>query len=453
MTAAGAVILGGGVAGIAAALALRDAGHPVTLVEARAFLGGRAFSFPDAASGQAVDNGQHFIVGRCHCFLKLLERLGARDKWHLQSRLNIPVIDRAGKVGRLRAWPLPKPWHLLLPFLGYAHLSFGERVKVLSALAAARRLDRHSPEMERITFYDWLRPRRQSERAINNLWNLLIEPTLNDKAQDASAAMGLMIVQEGLLRERKGANVGYPKTDLQAALGEPARQALEKAGVRLLLRRPARRIIFADGRVAGVELADGEKLADQVYISALPFDTLLNLLPPAIRERDYFRQLAELDWSPIVNLHLWYDRPVMAMDMDFCAFVDRPLQWVFNKSRMLDLAGPGQYICISLSAAGPYVNQPAGELARQMAAELAAAFPAAQAARLEGFRVVKQRTATFRCVPGAAARRPEPATPLPNLLLAGEWTATGWPSTLESAARSGGLAARQAAQILAEVSR
>ena len=265
--------------------------------------------------------------------------------------------------------------------------------------------------------------------------------------------MGLMIVQEGLLQERNGANVGYPKTDLQAALGEPARRTLEKAGVRLLLGRPARRIILADGVVAGVELADGEKLTGQVYISALPFAILLNLLPPAIRERDYFRNLAGLEWSPIVNIHLWYDRPIMDRAMDFCAFVDRPLQWVFNKSRMLGWAGPGQYICISLSAAGEYVDPSPGELARQMAAELAAAFPAAQVARLEGFRVVKQRMATFRCVPGAAARRPGPATPLPNLLLAGEWTATGWPSTLESAARSGGLAARQAAQLLAEVSR
>ena len=447
----GVVILGGGVAGIAAALPLRDAGYPVTLVEARAFLGGRAFAFPDAASGQRVDNGQHFIVGRCHCFLNLLERLGVRDKWHLQSRLNIPVIDRAGKTARLRAWPLPKPWHLLLPFLGYGHLSFGERISALSAMAAARRIDRQSPEREKITFYTWLRQRRQSERAIRNLWNLLIEPTLNDKAQAASAAMGLMIVQEGLLRERNGANVGYPQTDLQSALGKPARQALEQAGVRLLLGRPARRLMVKDGIIDRVELADGQQLTGQVFINALPYDILLNLLPPEIRSGDYFRNLAGLEGSPIVNLHLWYDRPVM--ELDFCAFIDRPLQWVFNKSRMLGLPGPGQYLCISLSAAWEYIDQSADELARQMAAELAAAFPAAKTARLEQVRVVKQRTATFRCLPGAAARRPGPATPLPNLFLAGEWTDTGWPSTLESAARSGALAAERAAQILAEVSR
>ena len=447
----GVVILGGGVAGIAAALPLRDAGYPVTLVEARAFLGGRAFAFPDAATGQAVDNGQHFIVGRCHCFLQLLERLGARDKWHLQSRLNIPVIDRAGKSAHLRAWPLPKPWHLLLPFLGYGHLSFGERLRALSALAAARRLNRHAPELEKIAFSAWLQQHGQSERAIRNLWNLLIEPTLNDKAHKVSAAMGLMIVQEGLLKERNGANVGYPKTDLQSALGEPARRALEGAGVRLLLGRPARRLMVKDGIIDRVELADGQRLTGQVFISALPFDALLSLLSPEIRQGNYFRNLAGLEGAPIVNIHLWYDRPVM--DLDFCAFIDRPLQWVFNKSRMLGLAGPGQYLCISLSAAGEYVDQPPAELARQMAAELAAAFPAARDARLEQVRVVKQRRATFRCLPGAAARRPGPATPLPNLFLAGEWTDTGWPSTLESAARSGGRAAAGAAQTLAEVSR
>ena len=170
------------------------------------------------------------------------------------------------------------------------------------------RIDRQSPELEKITFYTWLRQRRQSERAIRNLWNLLIEPTLNDKAQAVSAAMGLMIVQEGLLKERNGANVGYPQTDLHSALGEPSRQCLEGAGVRLLLGRPARRIVVKDGIIDRVELADGQRLTGPVFISALPFDILLSLLPPETRQGDYFRNLAGLEGSPIVNFHLWYDR-------------------------------------------------------------------------------------------------------------------------------------------------
>lgn len=442
-TDTGVVIVGGGISGIAAAISLRDAGHPVTLVESRPFLGGRAFSFTDATTGQAVDNGQHIIVGRCHYFRQLLERLGVQDKWHLQPRLNAPILDRQGKTGRLTAWPLPQPFNLLLPFLGYAHLKPVERLRALTALAVARRTDRNGPELENITFRHWLREHNQSEQAVNNLWNLLIEPTLNDNVREVSAAMGLMIVQEGLLQERNGANIGYPKTDLLAALGEPARHCLEQAGIRLILSNPARRFLIVNGQVDGVELSDGQTLRGRAYISALPFDALLNLLPQETRQSDYFRRFAALEWSPIVNIHLWYEKPVMAAD--FCAFIDRPLQWVFNKSRIQGLAGPGQYICISLSAARQYIDQSPEQLTRDFAAELAAAFPAARTARWQHARVVKQRAATFRCRPGVAARRPPPTTPLPNFFLAGEWTDTGWPSTMESAARSGCAAAQQAA--------
>lgn len=446
MMGEGVVIVGGGIAGIAAALALRDAGYPATLIESRRFLGGRAFSFIDAATGQAVDNGQHIIVGRCHYFRRLIARLGVRDKWHLQPRLNAPILNRQGKTGRLAAWPLPSPFHLLLPFLGYAHLKPGERARAVAAMAAARRVDRNKPELEKITFRQWLEEHNQSEEAVNNLWNLLIEPTLNDKAREVSAAMGLMIIQEGLLRERNGANIGYPKTGLTAALGEPARQCLEQGGVRLILGKPARRFLIANGQVDGVELADGQIRRGRAYISALPFDALLNLLPPETRQWDYFRRIERLEWSPIVNIHLWYDKPVM--HEDFCAFIDRPLQWVFNKSRIQGGPGPGQQIGISLSAAGEYIDQSPEELTRSFAAEVAAAFPAAKNARLTQSRVVKQRMATFRCRPGAAALRPGPATPLPNFFLAGEWTATGWPATMESAARSGGAAAQAAIPIL-----
>ena len=449
MMGEGVVIVGGGIAGIAAALALRDAGYPATLIESRRFLGGRAFSFIDAATGQAVDNGQHIIVGRCHYFRRLIARLGVRDKWHLQPRLNAPILNRQGKTGRLTAWPLPSPLHLLLPFLGYAHLKPGERARAVAAMAAARRVDRNNPELEKITFRQWLEEHNQSEGSVNNLWNLLIEPTLNDNAREVSAAMGLMIIQEGLLRERNGANIGYPKTGLTAALGEPARQCLEQGGVRLILGKPARRFLIANGQVDGVELADGQIRRGRAYISALPFDAMLNLLPPETRQWNYFRRIEGLEWSPIVNIQLWYDQPVM--EGDFYAFIDRPLQWVFNKSGIQGGPGPGQQIGISLSAAGQYIDQSPEELTRSFAAEVAAAFPAAKNARLTQARVVKQRMATFRCRPGAAALRPGPATPLPNFFLAGEWTATGWPATMESAARSGGAAAQRAIPILSGV--
>ena len=199
-----------------------------------------------------------------------------------------------------------------------------------------------------------------------------------------------------------------------------------------------------------MELASGETVTGQAYVSALPFGALLSLLPPEALSHDYFGRLTGLESSPIVNIHLWYDRQVM--DGDFCAFIDCPLQWVFNKSGILGSEEPsqGQYICISLSAAWDYIECPREELARRFIAEMAEAFPAARDARVVQATVVKQRDATFRCRPGANALRPGARTPLPNLALAGEWTDTGWPSTMEGAVRSGYGAAQAAQDLLGE---
>ncbi len=456
------VVLGGGIAGIATALALLDAGRRVTLIEARHFLGGRAFSFTDAATGQSVDNGQHVIVGCCSHFIQFLERLGVRDAWSLQPHLRLPVFDRRGQAGALVASWLPAPFHLLPSFLTYPHLGVADKVRALAGMVQAKFTDRRRPGLERITFYQWLREKGQTERAIQNLWNLVAEPTLNDNVREVSAAMGLMIVQDGILQGRHNANLGYPRQGLLPSIGIPARKVLEERGARLILGHPARRILFDPGRsgsspvgskvgvalgpVIGIELASGEKVSGQEYVSALPFNAMLGILPPEAAALPFFQGIKGLEWSPIVNIHLRYDRPVM--DGDFCAFVDSPLQWVFNKSWILAIeptdliTASGQYITVSVSAAWNYIDRPREELARQFIAEMAEVFPAARDAQVEGVTVVKQREATFRCRPGTNELRPDARTPIPNFFLAGEWTNTGWPSTMESAVRSGHNAAQ-----------
>ncbi len=460
--ASAVVVLGGGIAGIAAALALLDAGRRVTLVEARQFLGGRAFSFTDAATGRPVDNGQHVIVGCCSHFIRFLDRLGVREKWRLQPRLRLPVFDRQGKAGLLAASGLPAPFHLLPGFLTYSHLGAADKALTLAGMLRARFTDRRQPRLERITFYQWLRENGQSERAIQNLWNLVVEPTLNDNVRDVSAAMGLMIVQDGMLRGQHSADLGYPRDALLPSIGAPARNLLTERGARLILGRPARRILLEPGPavgpavgsvvgpavgpvvgpVVGIELASGETVRGQEYVSALPFNALLGILPPEAAALPFFQDIRGLEWSPIVNLHFRYDRPVM--EPDFCAFVDSPLQWVFNQSRILEAAdaGGGQNITVSVSAAWDYIDLPREDLARRFSVEMAEVFPAAREARVERVIVVKQREATFRCLPGVNDRRPGPRTPIPNLFLAGEWTNTGWPSTMESAVRSGYNVAR-----------
>jgi len=427
---------------------LLDQGYPVKLVEARSFLGGRAFSFVDSETGVMVDNGQHVIVGCCTYFLEFLKRLGVTEKWYLQPELQLRVVDRRGKVGVLKSGGLPPPFHLIPSFLSYSHLGPGEKIRVLLALARARFTDRHQPHLEQLSFYHWLKQHGQSERAIQNIWNLLVKPTLNDNVQDVSASMGLMIVQEGMLNGRHNSDVGYALDGLLPSIGQPARQYLLDRGGQLMLGSPVKRILGDAHRISGVELASGERVKGDVWVSALTPDTLLRVLPEEIVDAvPVFSRLAGLETSPIVNIHLFYDR--LVMDQEFLAVVDSPLQWVFNKGQIREgrltpaLVSPGgQRICVSVSAAWEYIDRTREEISAAFIHEMAQVFPAARDAKVQRSLVVKQRNATFRCLPGANNLRPDSLTPIANLCLAGEWTNTGWPSTMESAVRSGYNAAR-----------
>ena len=449
-----ALIIGGGLAGIAAAARLADAGWQVTLLEARRTLGGRVFSFADPVggsrdsngNGDALDNGQHVIVGACRNFIGFLRHIGAWQHWHLQPQLDAPIYDRSGRRGRLYGVNLPAPAHLLPSFVAYPHLTVPDKLRAGRGLIAAMRTRRSDPALEQITFEHWLRANGQSARAIRNLWRVLIEGTLNDQVGAVSAAMGLMMVQDGLLQSNDAANIGYPTAPLQDAVGEPARRFLESRGVRLLTGCPARRInLDADGSVCGVSAGNGLTLSADAYISAAPFWTLPELLPPALASCEPFAGIARLESAPIVNIHLRYDRPIMSDN--FCYFVDSPLQWVFNRSAIQghdtdgndggNSGNASQNLTVSISAAWDYIDGDRADLAARTDAEIRRVFPAAASAILGAASVVKQRNATFRCRPGAAALRPGPVTPAPNLFLAGEWTATGWPSTMESAVISG----------------
>ena len=444
-----AIVLGGGLAGIAASARLAEAGWEVTLLEARKSLGGRAFSFRDPDNRDpdhrdpdnddaVIDNGQHVIVGACRNLIDFLSEIGVRDSWLLQPRLDVAIYDRRGRLGRLYGVNLRPPAHLLPAFLTYPHLGLWDKIRAIRGLIAAMSAQRNDPNVENITFYHWLRAHGQSERTIYNLWNVLIEGTLNDNIRDVSAAMGLMIVQDGLLNGRQDANIGYPKVALGDAIGEPARRRLESLGVHLWLGCPVRWINADDENAVGsITIGNDQALSADAYVSALPFWVLPNLLPDSLIDLEPFPSLLTLQTSPIVNVHLQYDTPVMSRD--FCYFVDSPLQWVFNRSAIRGQTDgdTSQFLTVSISAAWEHIDADRAELAATIAAEIRRAFPAARDATLLRATVVKQPNATFRCTPGANRLRPGPVTPARNFFLAGEWTRTGWPSTMEGAIISG----------------
>lgn len=437
--------MGGGLAGMAAALSLLSRGHPVTLVERRPYLGGRAYSFVDRQTEQQLDNGQHIFLGCCTAYLQFLRDLDVLDKTSFQRTPRVEVRAPGGRRGVISAAPLPPPLHLLPSFLRYPHLTLKERLVAIPALWRIYRGDRRHPTLEKETFYHWLRRHGQSERAVANFWDLLILPTLNDNVRSVSASMGFMVFQEGLMCSRTAACVGMARVGLSALMGDVAAERIRHLGGTLLLGRSVAGIAVDDAmRVSGVALKDDTRLEADWYIAALPFDRLLEVLPDGLRSQQPFAGAAGLTWAPIVNLHLWYDRPVA--EFDFAAFVESPVQWVFNKSRIQGDDGPGQYLCLSLSGAWEHWPQPKETICQTFIQALAEALPATREARLQRSLVVKEQMATFRSLPGVAALRPGAETPLENLLLAGDWTDTGWPATMESAVRSGLRAAQVVAQ-------
>ena len=423
------------------AFRLASLGYGVTLIERRPYLGGRAYSFTDPESGAQIDNGQHVFLGCNSAYIGLLRDLGTLDRTSQQRRLRIEVRSPRGKTGVLSGQPLPVQLHLLGSFLRYPHLSWADKLRAVPALLRIRSdRNRDRLELRQQSFGDWLRRNRQSKHAIANFWDLIIVPSLNDYSDNVSASMGFMVFQEALLKTNSGANVGYARAGLSDVMGTPMASKLASLGVDLKLGRTINNIdVGDDGSVASVTLAGGESVTSDNYVGALPPDVMRELLPESTQARADLAPAANSAWAPIVNLHVWYDRPVA--DFEFAAFVDSPVQWVFNRTNIAGLPGPGQYLTVSLSAAWDYWPMSKDELRELFIPALAKAMPAAGEATVERFVVVKEQRATFRSLPGMTNNRPPTITSLPNLFLAGDWTDTGWPSTMESAVRSGNNAA------------
>ncbi|MBI2856500.1 MAG: FAD-dependent oxidoreductase [Chloroflexi bacterium] len=435
------VVIGGGLAGMAAACHLADQGYAVVLVERRPFLGGRAFSFTDPDTGQEVDNGQHVFLGCCTSYIDFLKALGVSHNTYLPPRLEVPVLGPGGKRGVLRSSNLPAPFHVLPSILRYPYLSWRDKLRVIYGGLRIFLTNRHKnrENLENETFASWLRRHHQSGAAIARFWSLVILPTLNDDISDVSADMGLMVLQEGLLRSRSSASIGYARVGLSSLVSDATSSYLCTRGGEVALGTRAEGLRLDGDRVRGVETSAGLVEGDW-YIVALPPRDMVALLPPALAADPFFGRVQGLSSSPIVDVHLWYDRPIM--EDVFCGFVDSPVQWVFNKTRMQGHNGAsGQYLCISLSGAWRYADMPKSHIQEIFVQEMARLFPAAREATLERIIIVKQLQATFRSVPGVGSHRLPSTTPLSNLFIAGEWIETGWPGTMESAVRSGHMAA------------
>ena len=426
-------VVGGGLAGLAAAVACADGGAEVTVIEARKWLGGATSSF--VRDGLTIDTGQHVFLRCCTAYRGFLERLGVSHLAYLQPRMDIPVLAPGRRPARLRRTGLPAPFHLGPALVRYPFLTPREKVLALRASAALRRVDPDDPAADGRAFGSWLDERGQTDGSVRYLWDLFGLPSLNLPAREASLALAAKVFRTGLLERADAADVGVPAVPLSELHAHPAERLLRSLGARVITGARVRAIRMAEGAVAGVTLDDGVDMPAEAVVLAVPWDRVDPLLPAGVGRHGGF---AALGASPIVNVHVVYDRRVM--DLPFAAAVDSPVQWVFDRTRPAGLAA-GQYLAISLSGADGVVDRPVEWFRATFEPALAELFPAARSARIERFLVTRERSATFRQTPGSRALRPGQATALPGLYLAGAWTDTGWPATMEGAVRSGTAAA------------
>jgi squalene-associated FAD-dependent desaturase len=450
-------VVGGGLAGITAAVRCLDAGCDVTLHELRPRLGGLTYSFrrrvvssdeasaPAAADSMWVDNGQHVFLRCCTAYQRLLDRLGVSDLVTLQPRLDVPVRsgDAPGRTAHLRRGRLPAPLHLAGSLLRYPWLTPAERLSFARAATALRSVDAEALENDRTSFGDWLRAHGQSDTAIAALWDLVGVAALNAHADESSLALGATVFQHGLLGEAGGGDIGWSTVPLQQLHGEPALRALERAGGHVRLRSKVGAVV-REGDHLLVVTPSGVEPADAVIV-AVPPPAVDSILPDGALPLPRGWPLS-LGSAAIVNLHLLLDGAVL--DEPFLAGLTRwpdgrtDYLWVFDRTSQSGLGvAPHQYLAVSVSAADDLVDQTTALLSQRFLPQLRRLLPRLPDVRLLDFFVTRERDATFRPAPGSAGLRPGPVTSSPGLFVAGAWTATGWPATMEGAVRSGEAAA------------
>jgi len=424
-------VVGGGLAGIAAALTAADAGAQVVLFERRHTLGGLTSSIE--RNGRWFDNGQHVFLRCCTAYLAFLERIGGTDLVRLQPRLDVVVLAPGGVRASIRRTALPAPLHLAASLARYRHLSVRERLRLAAPVLALRRLDLDDPSLDQVAFGDWLAARGQSPRAVERLWDLIVRPTVNSPAADASLALAAKVFREGLLDRADAGDIGWSLVPLAHLHGDTALRALAASGVEVRLATQVDEVASVANGVA-LTSPGATTTVDAAIIAVPPTAaSTLGLLPGDVTDR--------LGSTPIVNVHLLLDRRVT--DLELFAAVDSPIQFVFDRTTSSGVT-EGQCLVVSQSAADEEFSRGSSELVATMLRALGELLPAARSARLLDAVVTRERAATFRGTPGSGAMRPSAATTVSGVFLAGAWCATGWPATMEGAVRSGNAAARLA---------
>jgi squalene-associated FAD-dependent desaturase len=439
------IVIGGGLAGLSSAVALAEAGFRVRLLEKRPHLGGRAASYV-LPGGEHVDNCQHVTLGCCTNLEDFYRRVGAADQIRFFDRLLFAAPD--GRRGAIASVALPPPLHMAPSFAFFPLLGWADKRAIAQALLSIARSGGRPADLssgggsnENVTMLAWLQRHRQTARAIRRFWEVILVSALDEELDHIDARYGVDVFWKAFLSTRAGYYVGIPRVPL-GELYEGCRKALAGQGGEVQLRAGVRGFLVVDDCVKGVEREDGSVETADYYLAAVPHEVLPVLMPNEVVESEpVFRNLRYLRTSPITGVHLWFDRAVMSEP--FLTLLDSTTQWVFNKTLLYgdEVKDGGQYLQLVVSASYSLASRSRQEIIALCLEELREVLPATCGATLVKGTVVKEMSATFSPAPGSDQWRPAQKSPLSGLFLAGDWTSTGWPSTMEGAVRSGYLAA------------
>ena len=443
--AADVVVVGAGVAGLAATVALSGAGARVVLLERRPYVGGRAYSYLHPALNEVIDS-QHVLLGCCTNLIDLCRLAGTEGKirWYDAIPFLEPARD-GGEARRSDLLPgnLPSPAHSMVSFLGAPMLSARDKMGIARGLLEFMR---GIPDGDDEAFSDWVKRTGQTERAVKRFWEPIIVSTLNDTFERTSTRYAAKVMYESLLKSAEGGRMGVPAepmSEFYAALSALA----ERQGAEVRLRASVERIERVEGVWRAV-LSDGDVVSGKALVLALPFEQVQKLLgtiaEPSADQRAVMENFAQFVHAPIATVHLWLDREVTEIEQ--AALLDTRIQWMFNKSRIRRSSGREHYYELVISASHVELKKTREEILLPAIEEFKSFFPAMRDARILRAGVLKEARATFSVTPGLERFRPQPDACGDDLYLAGDWTKTDWPSTMESAARSGRIAAEGVAR-------
>jgi squalene-associated FAD-dependent desaturase len=424
-------VFGGGLAGLSAGLALGIAGHPVTLYEARAFPGGRATSY--AVNSVTIDNCQHILLRCCQNLMDFYRRLGVDDQITFSKEFY--WMEPGGRMSVMKRGLLPAPAHFTESFVLLRFLGLADKFSVARGLLAVRAEYGFRKDLDSISMLDWLREKKQTQRAIERFWRQVLVSAVNEELDVMAAVHGLQVLYLGFLQGADCYEMGVPNIPLAQLYAQELWR--QYPNVQLKFRSALDHLEIKNGRVESALVGEQEVTAE-AYVLAVPFERVAAAAPGLNLD------LGEFSHVPITGIHLWFDRAIT--DLPHATFLDRTIHWLYNKEE-------GRHVQIVVSASRSLTQMARGEVIDLVLTELAEFFPTVKEAKLERAHVVKEMRATFSAKVGLEAKRPLSDTSIPNLFLAGDWTRSGWPSTMEGAVRSGYMAAEAVLESLGKPQR